>query len=310
MNNILELRNLNKQFPAFALQDVSFALPQGYIMGFVGPNGAGKTTTIKLILNTLKPTSGSIKVFGLDANADEEAIKARVGVVLDKPFYVEEWTLREVERVLAPFYRTWQHDRYAQLLDDFGLDPRKRVKELSRGMKMKLMMAAALSHDAQLLILDEPTSGLDPVARDELMEILSAFVADEAHGAERGILFSTHITSDLEKIADYITFIREGTIVYTGLKDDFLEEFVVVRGGLSEVTAAQQTLLMGYREYATGFEALARTSDLPLLPPAILAEPATLEEIIVYMNRVKHGSKQHNPLQPNYIEHSQVAHHV
>lgn len=296
MNNMIEIEHLTKRFPGFALQDVTFALPQGFIMGFIGPNGAGKTTTIKMILNMLARDQGAIRVFGRDNRTDEAAIKERIGVVFDQPFYVEEWTLHTVARALAPFYRTWQPARYAQLLQDFELDPRKKVKELSRGMKMKLMIAAALSHDAQLLILDEPTSGLDPVARDELLEILTAFMADEQYGAQRGILFSTHITSDLEKIADYITFIRDGAIVYSGTKDDLLETAVVVRGGPGELNATQRAQVMGYREYRTGFEALTNTKQLPQLPKGLLCEPATLEEIIIYMNKDKRNPK--------------VAHHV
>jgi ABC-2 type transport system ATP-binding protein len=283
MSEILDVRHLNKRFAGFALQDVSFALPQGFIMGFIGPNGAGKTTTIKMILNMLLRDSGSIHVFGLDNRADEETIKERLGVVMDQAFYVEDWTLDEVERAIAPFYATWQRGRYAQLLQDFGLDRSKKVKELSRGMKMKLMIAAALSHDAQLLILDEPTSGLDPVARDELMEILCAFMADAERGEQRGILFSTHITADLEKIADFITFIREGRIVYTGPKDELMEGFVTVKGGPGEMNAEQQALLIGCRTHATGFEALARTQDMRRLPGDLLFEPATLDEIIIYM---------------------------
>lgn len=291
MCNLIEIENVTKHFAGFALRDVTFALPQGYIMGFIGPNGAGKTTTIKLILNMLARDYGSIRVFGLDNRSAEAEIKERIGVVFDQPFYVEEWTLREVERALAPFYQTWQSARYHQLLRDFDLDPQKQVKALSRGMKMKLMIAAALSHDAQLLILDEPTSGLDPVARDELLEILTAFMTDERHGATRGILFSTHITSDLEKIADYITFIRDGALVYTGPKDHLLEASVIVRGGRGELSATQQAQVMGYREYSTGFEALANAAQLAQLPKGLLVEPATLEEIVIYMNKDKRNTK-------------------
>lgn len=296
MNNMIEIEHLTKRFPGFALQDVTFALPQGFIMGLIGPNGAGKTTTIKLILNMLTRDQGAIRVFGCDNRTDEAAIKERIGVVFDQPFYVEEWTLHTVERALAPFYRTWQHARYTQLLQDFELDPNKKVKELSRGMKLKLMIAAALSHDAQLLILDEPTSGLDPVARDELLEILTAFMADEQHGAQRGILFSTHITSDLEKIADYITFMGDGAIVYTGTKDELLERAIIVRGGRGELNAAQRARVVGYREYSAGFEALTNPAQLAQLPKGLLYEPATLEEIIIYMNKEKRNAK--------------VAHHV
>ncbi len=206
MNNILEVRGLRKSYKEFALKNVSFAVPEGYIMGFVGPNGAGKTTTIKSILNMVSYESGEIKALGMDAKADAMTINERIGVVMDTPFYVSEWRVRDVEKALAPFYQGWSANKFASMLKRFGLDPMKRVKELSRGMKLKLMLAAAFSHDARLLILDEPTSGLDPVARDELADILREFMLDET----KGVLFSTHITSDLDKLADYITFIRDG----------------------------------------------------------------------------------------------------
>lgn len=173
MSNAIEVRNLKKTFQEFSINNVTFTLPKGYIMGFIGPNGAGKTTTIKLILNMLHKESGGVNVFGLDHVQNEQEIKERIGVVMDSPFYVEDWNLRTVGKSLAPFYQTWDGKKYNELLEKFSLDPKKKVKELSRGMKMKLMMAVALSHDAHLLILDEPTSGLDAVAREELMDLLS-----------------------------------------------------------------------------------------------------------------------------------------
>lgn len=281
MSDILEISHLNKNFKSFALQDVSFALPQGFIMGFIGPNGAGKTTTIKMILNMLRRQSGDIRLFGLDSLADEQAVKQRIGIVMDQPFYVEDWQLTTVERAIAPFYPSWDHQRFTKLLGDFSLDPAKKVKELSRGMKMKLMITVALSYNAELLILDEPTSGLDPVARNELMEILGEFMQDE----RKGILFSTHITSDLEKIADYITFIRDGRIVFTGQKDDLLEQYLMVKGGPEEMTAELRQMLAGCREHSTGFEGLINTANIRRLPSGILTEQASLDEIIICLNK-------------------------
>lgn len=204
----------------------------GYIMGFIGPNGAGKTTTIKLILNMLAKDGGTIQVFGQDSVLREQDIKERIGVVMDKPFYVEDWTLATVGKSLSPFYQRWDSKKYSTMLSQFSLDPKKKVKELSRGMKMKLMIATALSHGADLLILDEPTSGLDAVARNEFMDILSGFIADE----NKAILFSTHITADLEKIADYITFINDGKILYSDTKDNLMEKYQIVKGGLGSLT--------------------------------------------------------------------------
>ena len=280
MNNALEIKNLNKSFEKFSLKDVSLELPSGYIMGFIGPNGAGKTTVIKLILNMLCKDSGSVSVFGMDSKVHEIEIKERIGIVMDDQFYADDWKLNDVEKALAPFYMRWDSEKFSRMLADFSLDPKKKVKELSRGMKMKLMIAAALSHDADLLILDEPTSGLDAVARDELTDILGSYTEDE----NKSVFFSTHITSDLEKIADYITFIDSGKILYSDTKDSLLEKYMVVKGGLGVLTEEQKTQIIGYREHRVGFEGLTESAGLNSLPKSVIAEPSSLDEIIIRFN--------------------------
>ena len=280
MSSILELTNVRKAFDGFCLQDISFASPKGFIMGFIGPNGAGKTTTIKLILNMLSMDSGTIKVFGIDNTSGEQAIKEKIGVVMDQPFYVNEWTLLDVEKSMSPFYQKWNKEKYRKLLKDFSLDPKKKVKELSRGMTLKLMIAVALSHEADLLILDEPTSGLDAVARNELMEILSDFISDE----NKGVLFSTHITADLEKIADYITFINDGKILYSGTKDDLMEYYCIVKGGLGILNTEQKKRILGYREHQVGFDGMLETSRLKTMPKSAVTEPISLDEIVLRFN--------------------------
>jgi ABC-2 type transport system ATP-binding protein len=247
-------------------------------MGFIGQNGAGKTTTIKMILGVIKNDSGVVTVFGKERGG---AQNEHIGVVMDAPLYVDDWTAADVERGVSPFYPAWNPSRFAAYLQQFGLDTKKKVKELSRGMKIKLQMAVALSHNAKLLILDEPTSGLDPVARDEICDLLSGFVNDE----NSGVLFSTHITSDLEKIADYITFIQNGGIVFTGSKDAFLEKYVRVAGGLHTLDSEQKKLVIGLREYGAGFEGMVETANLGKLPREVLSEQITLDEIIVFMNK-------------------------
>lgn len=278
--NVLEVKNLSKKFSGFALDDVSFKLPAGYIMGFIGPNGAGKTTTIKLILNMLYKDGGFIKVFGKDNVDGERDIKERIGVVMDKPFYVDEWRLADVGAALSRFYRKWDDAKYSALLSDFLLDPKKKVKELSRGMQMKLMIAAALSHEAKLLILDEPTSGLDAVARSELMDILSEFISDE----KRAVLFSTHITADLEKAADYITFINNGKIFCTDTKDNLLERYQTVKGGLGTLTPEQKKRVIGYREHGVGFDGIIDASVPYSMPKTVVIEKSSLDEIVVRFN--------------------------
>ncbi|MDR3119823.1 MAG: ABC transporter ATP-binding protein [Clostridiales bacterium] len=278
MNNILEVRELSKNYGAFTLNGVTFDVPRGFIMGFIGPNGAGKTTAIKLILGVIQGDSGSVKLFG-DENAN--AKNQKIGVVMDAPLYVDDWAVRDVEAAVSPFYPNWNAAGFAGYLKRFGLEAKKKVKELSRGMKVKLQIAVALSHDAQLLILDEPTSGLDPVARDEICDLLREFVTDE----NKSVFFSTHITSDLEKTADYITFILGGNIVFTGTKDALTEKYCRVTGGLDDIDGEQKKFVTGYREHGTGFEGMAETANVEKLPSAVLSEPITLDEIIIFMCR-------------------------
>ena len=286
MNNIVEARGLRKSYGSFTLSDVTFDLPRGYIMGFIGSNGAGKTTTIKLILNVIKSESGSVKLFGRESREDTAAHNESIGVVMDTPLYVDDWTIYDVEKAISPFYEQWNKKTFANLLRQFGLDKKKKVKELSRGMKVKLQIAAALSHNASLLILDEPTSGLDPVAREEICDLLHEFISDE----NKSVLFSTHITSDLERIADYITFILDGNIVFTGTKDALLDKYARATGGLSDIDNEQRKLIIGYREHGTGFEGMVEVSDIKKLPGSVLTEEINIEEIIIFMNK---GAKIH-----------------
>ena len=281
MNNLIEIKSLCKSYPGFALDNVTFSVPQGYIMGFIGPNGAGKTTTIKSILGMVAIGGGEVTLFGEKMSTDSPQLKEDIGVVMDLPFYVDDWKVRTVESAVSPFYSKWNHDTFESLIRKFGIEKNKKVKELSRGMKVKLMLATALSHDAKLLILDEPTSGLDPVARDELMEMLLKFVSDE----NKSVLFSTHITSDLEKVADFITFIIGGKIEFSGERDDLLESYRLIKGGTSELTVDQKKSIIGCREHSFGFEGMIKTENIPKMPKGVVTDKISLEEIIVFMNK-------------------------
>jgi ABC-2 type transport system ATP-binding protein len=250
-------------------------------MGFIGNNGAGKTTIIKLIMNMVQRSSGEIKIFGKDNILDEESVKQDIGIVFDHSCYVEEWSLKEVERALKPFYTNWDSNAYYRNLDRFELSQKKRVRELSTGMRMKLMIAVALSHDAKLLIMDEPTSGLDPVAREELIDILSDFVLS----GERSVFISTHNTSDIQMIADYITIVNEGRIIYTGTKDDLLEKYCIIKGGVDEITNELKKTVIGYREYSTGFEGLIQTDKIKSFSTKLTVEPANLDEIMIFVRQ-------------------------
>ena len=271
----------------FVLDDVTFDLPKGYIMGLIGPNGAGKSTLIKLILNMIRRDHGSIQVLGLDNIIDEEAVKEQLGVVFDSSYLYEQWKVSKVERIVAPLYPAWNGERYRRYLDDFGLggaqNDKKKIKDLSRGMQMKLMLAIALSHDAKLLILDEPTSGLDVLARDELMDMLHAYIEDGEHS----VLFSTHITVDLERAADFIAYITGGRLYYTGPKDEFEELFRIVKGGPGELAQLPAGVVLGSHTYQTGFDALVRSDSLGTVSAAvadIVVEPASIDDIIRLTN--------------------------
>jgi ABC-2 type transport system ATP-binding protein len=281
MSDALEVLNLHKTYGDFTLDSVSFSLPAGYIMGFVGQNGAGKTTTIRCIFNMATRESGEIKIFGLDNIRDELAVKQELAAVFDEIFFVDTWRVREVEKALRGFYRGWDSRLYGEYIKEFELSPEKRVKELSRGMKMKLMLAVAMSHDAKLLILDEPTSGLDPVARDELLNILREYIAD----GEKSVFFSTHITSDLERIADYITLIDHGKVFYTGTKDGLVEHFCIVKGSKTDLTDDRKKKIIGLSITSVGFTGMLPSSELKGLPSSIVTESPTIDEILIHISK-------------------------
>jgi len=281
MNNAIEIQKLCKSYKDFSLNNVSFPLPMGYIMGFVGQNGAGKTTTIRLILNMINRDDGEIKIFGLDNVQDEQKIKQDIAVVFDDIYFVDSWKVREVERAIKRFYSNWSSKLFNQYISSFHLPMDKKVNELSRGMKMKLMLAVAMSHEAKLLILDEPTSGLDPVARDEMLGILSKYIAD----GQKSILFSTHITTDLEKIADYITVIDYGTIFYSGTKDELLESYCIIRGGPHDLTDELKKNIIGLITNIAGFAGLLPTSEMKHLAPEIVTETPSIDEILISISK-------------------------
>lgn len=283
MSSVLQVRNLTKVFRDFKLDNVSFSMEEGNIMGFIGPNGAGKTTTIKLIMNLLKKDSGEIQVFGLDHVKHEKEIKNRIGFVYDENYYYEELTPRQMGRIIAPLYRHWDERIFSNYLRRFELPPDIKIKELSKGMKMKFSLAVALSHNADLLIMDEPTSGLDPIVRNEFMEILSYISREE----NKAVFLSTHITSDLEKAADFVTFINDGRIVFSSAKDDIMEEYCLVRGARGLIRDEDRAYFIGIRENRFGFEGLAkdRKRIRSAYGDSVVIEKPSLEDIILYFTR-------------------------
>lgn len=281
MKNILEVNGLYKKYDGFTLKDVTFSLPKGYIMGFVGENGAGKTTTIRLILNMAKIDGGKISVFGMDSVTDSIAIKERLGVVFDSLYLAGHLNIKQIEKQLKPFYPQWNSKEFFHRIEQFGLPKDKKVGDFSKGMKMKLMVAVALSHNAELIVLDEPTSGLDPVARDELLDILSEYIEDE----NRSVLFSTHITADVEQIADYVTMLYGGKVWYTGTKDELAEKYVVIKGDAADLPDLIKDKCIGYHDYRSGFEALLDREHINDLPDEIEYEKASFDKILVCVSR-------------------------
>ncbi len=283
MDYILELSNVSKKYNEFHLNDISFNLEKGYIMGFIGPNGAGKSTTIKLIMNLIKKDGGNIKIFGKDYKNNEIEIKQRIGFVYDENYFYEDLSILDMKNIIAPFYRNWDEKVFQKYMKEFNLSLKQKIKDLSKGMKMKYSLALALSHKADLIIMDEPTSGLDPIVRNELLEILYDIIQDE----EKGILFSTHNTTDLDKIADYITFINNGKMVFSEQKDEITNQYKVIKGGKEILNSYVRENLIGIKEHNYGFDALTSNSKelKKMLKDDIIIENATIEDILLYTVR-------------------------
>ena len=282
MENVIEIEALAKEYTGFRLKDVTFGIPKGFITGLVGPNGAGKTTIIKLIMNLIRREGGKINVFGLDNIEHDVEIKDRIGFVYDTPYFYEDQNLQTLMSTIGPFYSKWDSKKFSLLLDRFGLSPRKKFVSLSKGMKTKFALALALSHDADLIILDEPTAGLDPLFRREFLDMLTEIIQNE----EKSILFSTHITSDLDRAADYTVIIDNGEILCCLWKDEIQEKWGVVKGREDFITPENRMFFKGWRKHPHGFEAL--TSDVPhvrqLLAGNVLIEHPTLEDLLYYMH--------------------------
>jgi len=283
MEHAIKVNGLSKHFPGFTLSDVSFSFERGTVMGFIGRNGAGKTTTIKLIMGLIGKDKGTVEVLGREMRANRIEIMEKIGFVYDEQGFYGGMTVKSVGRMTARFYRQWDHKKFERLSEEFCLNPAQKTAGLSRGQKTKLALALALSHDAELLVMDEPTSGLDPVFRSDLIDTLYRVIQDES----KSIFFSTHNTADLERIADYITFIEDGKIVFSEPKDNLLENYRIVKGPVERLDGRGRGMCVGIRETRTGFEALtASVKDLSdVVGEDIVVEKATLEDIMVY--RVK-----------------------
>lgn len=284
MENILEIKGIKKEYKDFSLHDISFSLPMDCITGFIGVNGAGKTTTLKAILSLIPKESGSVQIFGMDMDTNEKAIKERIGIVLDDGGFYDELNLSEMKSIIASAYKSWDELEYKKYLDRFSLNPKQKISTLSKGMRMKYALALALSHKAELLIMDEPTSGLDPLIRSQLLDILKEFMAKGGHG----VFFSTHITSDLDKIADMLIMIDGGRIVFQEEKDILLDNYRIVKGDIKDLNSDIEQLFLNIDKTSFGFTAITKHTDkVKKQIPNIIVERPTIEDIM--LSNIKGG---------------------
>ncbi len=280
MENVLEIKNLCKKYDNFELKNITFTLPKGMIMGFIGENGAGKTTTIKAILNIINSYQGEIKIFGLDNREDDKKIKEDIGVVLDDMFFPEILTPNDINKAMLDIYKNWDSKMFYDYLKEFSLLPNKQIKTFSKGMKKKLEIATALSHHPKLLILDEPTSGLDPIARSEVIEIFQNILEKE----ECSILLSSHITTDLEHMADYITFINNGEIVLSKTTDELLNNYGLVKCSEKEFKKIDKKDYLKYKKTKYEYEVLVENKkDFKTKYNISIIDKITLDDLMVLM---------------------------
>lgn len=280
MENCIEVKGITKNYKQFSLKDVSFSVPSGSVVGFIGENGAGKSTSIKAILGLIKPDGGEITVLGENSLKLAADTKEKIGVVFDGLTFPENLTAKQLDKVMRGIYKTWNSEKFFGLIGKFELPFDKKFKTFSRGMEMRLMIAAALSHGTELLILDEPTSGLDPVMRTEILDIFLEFMQDETHS----ILMSTHITSDLEHIADYICFIHKGEMIFTEERNEMLEKHRILKCTDEQLDKIDKSDIIGLRKGRFQNEVLTANAEKY---PDIPADAPTIEEIMVFY--VKEG---------------------
>ena len=276
---MLEVKNLCKKYPTFQLQDVSFTLPEGEIVGFIGQNGAGKTTTLKCIMQAVLPDSGAICLDGLDIKQGEEELKKSISFTTGAFEYFRHKKLTQIAKVYSKFFDNWEESQFENFCKLFKLDLQKRVRELSAGMKVKFALALAMSHNARIFIFDEPTSGLDPIAREELLDIFREIVED----GQKSILFSTHITSDLDKCADRILFIHNGKIMLDQPKDVLVETHALIKGGMEDLTDNLRSRCVAVKANSFGFSALIKRENL--VETNLDSEKPTLDDIMVFYSK-------------------------
>ncbi len=278
--NKIEIKNLKKDYQNFTLKNVNFSIPEGYVTGFIGRNGMGKTTTIKSILSLIQYQGDILSIH------DDENTKLnnqKIGVIMDDSFLAKDWNMELVNQAMKVGYDEWNENAYWKFLEKFNIDKKLKVKELSRGMKIKLMLSIALSHNAELLILDEPTSGLDPSMREEFVEVISDYMQDDRHT----VLFSTHITQDLETIADYIVFIDNGEIVLALEKEEFINYFMILKCGLENQNILDSSAILGQKKTKYNIEYLVKRDAIDEIPNEYVEDAITIDKIMILYGREK-----------------------
>ncbi|HAM81986.1 ABC transporter ATP-binding protein [Ornithinibacillus bavariensis] len=287
MEKVVELKNVTKEFKGFSVNNIDLQVKQGFVTGFIGANGSGKSTTIKMIMNLLKPDAGEVKLFGLDYREHEKEIKERIGFVYDGNVFFEGMNLKDIKRIVAPAYKHWDDTLFYRYMEQFELPLNKAMRTFSKGMQMKASLAIALSHHAELIIMDEPTAGLDPIFRRELLDLLQELMVDD----NRTIFFSTHIATDLDRIADYIAFIQRGELVFNKSIHDIAEDYALVKGGVELLDRDTETAFVHVHRAPTGFEAL--TDNIKevknIFGDSVVIEQASLEDIMYHFK----GGIQH-----------------
>lgn len=278
--NKIEIKKLKKNYQNFALKDVNFSIPEGYVTGFIGRNGMGKTTTIKSILSLIQYQGEILSIHGDDKT---KLNNQKIGVIMDDSFLAKDWNMELVNQAMKVGYDEWNENAYWKFLEKFNIDKKLKVKELSRGMKIKLMLSIALSHNAELLILDEPTSGLDPSMREEFVEVISDYMQDDKHT----VLFSTHITQDLETIADYIVFIDNGEIVLALEKEEFINYFMILKCGLENQNILDSSAILGQKKTKYNIEYLAKRDAIDEIPNEYVEDAITIDKIMILYGREK-----------------------
>ncbi|MGA4515191.1 phenol-soluble modulin export ABC transporter ATP-binding protein PmtA [Staphylococcus caledonicus] len=281
--NAIELKNVNYHNKTFSLKDVSFSVPQGFVTGFIGGNGAGKTTVIRLIMDLLASDSGEITVLGKKMSQVPQLIKNKIGFVYSEIYFNQQWTIKKLENIISPFYSEWDASLFQHYLTKFNLLYKTKIKHFSTGMKMKLSLALALSHHAELFIFDEPTAGLDPIVRNEVLEILQAELIDE----NKTVFISTHIISDLEKIADYLVYLKDGEVKLQGYRNQLQEEHFIIRGDSKDLDEELNELLLYKEEKTTGYLGFTQHAQVfkELFGSQVDIKHPSIEELMIFLEK-------------------------